>query len=52
LRADAARNDDTVLPAAKEVFLRSGVDAPVRGVARQTGVGVGSFTGGSRSAPI
>ena len=43
LRADAARNEDAVLLAAKEVFLRSGVDAPVREVANQAGVGVGTL---------
>ena len=43
LRADAARNEDAVLQAAKEVFLRSGVDAPVREVASLAGVGVGTL---------
>ena len=43
LRADAARNEDAVLQAAKEVFLRSGVDAPVREVANFAGVGVGTL---------
>ena len=43
LRADAARNEDAVLQAAKEVFLRSGVDAPVREVAKLAGVGVGTL---------
>lgn len=43
LRADAARNQDAVLQAAKEVFLRSGVDAPVREVAKLAGVGVGTL---------
>lgn len=43
LRADAARNEDAVLEAAKEVFLQSGVDAPVREVANRAGVGVGTL---------
>ena len=43
IRADAKRNEDAVLQAAKEVFLRSGVDAPVREVANQAGVGVGTL---------
>ena len=43
LRADAARNEDAVLQAAKEVFLQSGVDAPVREVAKRAGVGVGTL---------
>ncbi len=43
LRADAARNEDAVLQAAKEVFLQSGVDAPVREVAKLAGVGVGTL---------
>lgn len=43
LRADAARNEDAVLQAAKVVFLRSGVDAPVREVASLAGVGVGTL---------
>lgn len=43
LRADAQRNEDALLQAAKEVFLRSGVDAPVREVANQAGVGVGTL---------
>ncbi|MCR9136783.1 MAG: TetR/AcrR family transcriptional regulator [Alphaproteobacteria bacterium] len=43
LRADAQRNEDAVLQAAKEVFLQSGVDAPVREVAKLAGVGVGTL---------
>ncbi|NVK33411.1 MAG: TetR/AcrR family transcriptional regulator [Rhodobacteraceae bacterium] len=43
LRADAARNEDAVLQAAKDVFLKSGVDAPVREVASQAGVGLGTL---------
>lgn len=43
LRADAQRNEDALLQAAKEVFLQSGVDAPVREVANRAGVGVGTL---------
>lgn len=40
VRADAQRNLDALLEAAKIVFGASGVDAPVREVAAQAGVGV------------
>lgn len=40
VRADAQRNLDALLDAAKTVFATSGVDAPVREVAAQAGVGV------------
>ena len=43
VRADAQRNLDTLLEAAKVVFASSGVDAPVREVAGRAGVGVGTF---------
>jgi AcrR family transcriptional regulator len=43
LRADARRNLDTLLQAAMAVFARSGVDAPVREIAEQAGVGVGTL---------
>lgn len=43
LRADAQRNIDTLLRAAAEVFDASGVDAPVREIARNAGVGVGTI---------
>ncbi len=39
-RADAQRNLDALLGAAKAVFGESGVDAPVREIARRAGVGV------------
>lgn len=39
-RADARRNLDALLDAAKTVFATSGVDAPVREIAEQAGVGV------------
>tara|TARA_R110002020_G_scaffold86758_2_gene214200 strand:+ start:5017 stop:5643 length:627 start_codon:yes stop_codon:yes gene_type:complete len=43
IRADAQRNEDAVLAAAKEVFAASGVDAPVREIAARAGVGVGTL---------
>ena len=39
-RADAQRNLDALLEAAKAVFAESGVDAPVRDIAERAGVGV------------
>jgi AcrR family transcriptional regulator len=42
VRADAQRNMDTLLEAAKAVFETSGVDAPVREIAARAGVGVGT----------
>ena len=41
-RADAQRNLDALLQAAKAVFATSGVDAPVREIAEQAGVGIGT----------
>ncbi|WP_226646812.1 TetR/AcrR family transcriptional regulator [Microbulbifer variabilis] len=43
LRADALRNEDAVLQAAKEIFLTSGVNAPVRDIAAKAGVGIGTL---------
>jgi AcrR family transcriptional regulator len=43
VRADAQRNLDALLQAAKAVFATSGVDAPVREIAEQAGVGIGTF---------
>ena len=43
LRADARRNVDALLEAAKEVFATSGVDAPVREIATKAGVGLGTL---------
>lgn len=43
LRADARRNEEAVLEAAKIVFARSGVDAPIREIATQAGVGLGTL---------
>lgn len=41
-RADARRNLDGLIQAAKSVFATSGVDAPVREIAEAAGVGVGT----------
>jgi AcrR family transcriptional regulator len=43
LRADAKRNIDALLQAALAVFATSGVDAPVREIAEQAGVGIGTI---------
>ena len=43
IRADAQRNEDAVLLAAKAVFATSGVDAPVREIAAKAGVGLGTL---------
>jgi AcrR family transcriptional regulator len=42
-RADARRNEETLLEAAAAVFIASGVDAPVRDIAAKAGVGVGTI---------
>ena len=42
VRADAQRNIDALLLAAKAAFATSGVDAPVREIAEKAGVGVGT----------
>ncbi|MEU4125439.1 TetR/AcrR family transcriptional regulator [Streptomyces virginiae] len=42
-RADARRNRETVLAAAAEVFVTSGVDAPIRRIAAQAGVGMATI---------
>ena len=42
MRADAQRNIDALLEAAKAVFSASGVDAPVRAIVEKAGVGVGT----------
>jgi len=42
VRIDVQRNLDALLQAAKAVFAASGVDAPVREIAEQAGVGVGT----------
>jgi AcrR family transcriptional regulator len=41
--AEAARNDQAILAAAREVFTRDGFDAPVAAVAARAGVGIGSL---------
>jgi AcrR family transcriptional regulator len=42
-RADARRNEQTLLAAAAAVFVSSGVDAPVRQIAARAGVGMGTI---------
>jgi AcrR family transcriptional regulator len=42
-RADALRNQQTLLTAAAEVFVTSGVDAPIREIAGRAGVGIGTI---------
>jgi AcrR family transcriptional regulator len=42
-RADARRNLDALLEAAKEVFAASGVDAPAKEITDRAGVGVGTL---------
>ena len=43
VRADVRRNSEALLEAALAVFAISGVDAPVREIAAQAGVGVGTL---------
>jgi AcrR family transcriptional regulator len=43
VRADAQRNIDALLEAAKAIFSKSGVDAPVREIAEMAGVGIGTI---------
>ncbi|MFF3013659.1 TetR/AcrR family transcriptional regulator [Streptomyces sp. NPDC057939] len=42
-RADAQRNRETVLTAAAEVFVAAGVDAPIRRIAAEAGVGMATI---------
>lgn len=42
LRVDAQRSLDALLQAAKKVFAASGVDAPIRDIARAAGLGIGT----------
>lgn len=42
-RADARRNEQTLLEAAAAVFVNAGVEAPVRDIAAQAGVGIGTI---------
>lgn len=43
LRADARRNRERVLAAAREVFAEQGVDAPIATIARRAGVGTATL---------
>lgn len=43
LRADARRNHDALLAAARAVFAESGADAPLAEIARRAGVGQGTL---------
>lgn len=43
LRADAQRNEDAIVLAAKTVFAEVGVDAPVREIASRAGIGMGTL---------
>ena len=43
IRADAQRSEDALLRAAKAVFATSGVDAPIRAIADEAGVGLGTL---------
>jgi AcrR family transcriptional regulator len=42
-RADAVRNEKTLLDAAAAIFVTSGVEAPVRDIAAKAGVGTGTI---------
>ena len=42
-RADARRNEKTLLDAAAAIFVASGVDAPVRDITAKAGVGLGTI---------
>jgi AcrR family transcriptional regulator len=42
-RADARRNEESLLEAAAAAFVTSGVDVPVRDIASKAGVGVGTI---------
>lgn len=42
-RADARRNEETLLEAAAAAFVASGVDVPVRDIAAKAGVGLGTI---------
>lgn len=42
-RADALRNQQALLTAAANVFVTSGVDAPIRQIATEAGVGLGTI---------
>jgi AcrR family transcriptional regulator len=42
-RADARRNFDALLVAARDAFNREGIDVPLEDIARQAGVGIGTL---------
>ena len=42
-RADARRNEKTLLDAAAAIFVASGVDAPIRDIAAKAGVGTATI---------
>src|SRR3712207_990623 len=42
-RADARRNEKTLLDAAAAAFIAAGVEVPVRDIAAKAGVGTGTF---------
>ena len=42
-RVDAKRSETAILEAAKSVFSRSGVDAPIREIAKEAGVGIATL---------
>src|SRR3954447_17160746 len=42
-RADAARNYDALITAAREAFTEDGADASLEGIARRAGVGIGTL---------
>lgn len=43
LRADAQRNREAVIVAAREVFAEQGLEAPLEEIARRAGVGIGTL---------
>jgi AcrR family transcriptional regulator len=43
LRADAQRNRDAILGAARDVFAEHGLEAPLEEIARRAGVGIGTL---------
>lgn len=43
LRADARRNQEQILAAARDVFIERGPDAPLDEIARRAGVGIGTL---------
>ena len=43
LRADARRNQEQVLQAARDLFVERGIDCPLEEIARRAGVGIGTL---------